>query len=183
MNPNRASDPLAQMKLLQKLMDLPVYQFGEWGVHVNQFQRAVDYRKQMCLRLDIDPNERAKWLSKENQALLRECYWLGNLDRLYRCIGREGSKSLYKPVIRSGPGLERVLAKDSLLKAPDFLVGQPVTIDTEPLDDRPIRLITMADKVDLEWLQALADGCRTNSEWLKTDPLPEVRKQIGRALR
>jgi hypothetical protein len=183
MNPNRASDPLAQVRLFQKLMDLPVYQFAEWGVHVNQYQRALDFRKQMCMRLDIEPDLRAKWLSKDDTALLRECYWLGNIDRLYQCVGREGKRSFYKPVIRSGPGFERLLAKDSLLKAPDFLVGQPVTIDTEPLDDNPVRLITLADKVELEWLEDLAEGTRANSDWLKTDPLPEVRKRIRNALR
>jgi hypothetical protein len=184
-NPPRGSDPIAQMRLLQRLIDLPTHQFAEWGVHVNQFQHALDIRKQLCVRFDIDPTVRAKRLSKEHTALLRECYWLGNIDQLHRLVSNSGGRCMYKPIINGGTGRQRILCNGSLLKsnAPQYLVGQRVMLDTDPFSDDPVRLITLADAVDENWLEGIAFGHRGNFDWLKTDPTVEMRKQIQEVLR
>jgi len=149
------SDPVAQMKLFQRLLLLRPDQFADWGIHVNHFHAALNIRELICERLNIDPLERAaRDLDLRRLRQIKEFHWAGSIDRLYRFVGHdidETRKRLFKPVVADG--CLRELSQDSVVKGSSFVVAEPITIDREYLDDEPVRLLVMSSAVDTKWLR------------------------------
>ncbi len=149
------SDPIAQMKLFQRLLTLTPDQFSDWGIHTNHFQSAVNIRELLCERLNIDPSQRAdKDLSPHRIRQLKELHWAGSIDRLYRFIGQDPSDAHdreFKPVVNDGHN--RILSRDSVVKGSSFVVAEPITIDREYGDEDPARLLVMCSAVDTKWLK------------------------------
>jgi hypothetical protein len=148
------SDPVAQMKLFERLLLLRPEQFSDLGIHVNHFYAAVNIRELICERLNLDPVKRAAPdLSEQRIRQLKEVLWAGSIDRLYRFVGQDPENPrnrLYKPVV--GHGHLRTLSKDSVVSGNSFVVAEPITIDREYLDPHPARLLVMASAVDTRWL-------------------------------
>lgn len=153
---NHNSDPVAQMKLFERLLLLRPEQFSDWGIHVNHFHAAVNIRELICERLNLDPATRAAPdLSEQRFRQLKEFHWAGSIDRLYRFVGQDADNPrnrLFKPVV--GDGHLRTLSKDSVVSGSSFLVAEPITIDREYYDEHPARLLVMASAVDSKWLEA-----------------------------
>lgn len=176
------SDPLAQMQLLQTLLRVNPDNFGNWGVHVNHFREAVELRAQLIERLarkleiPLDPAQQApSMLSDATMFHLNECLCSGMINHLYRYVGRDPSdnrRRLYKPVL--GDGELRQISRESVVRDNAlFVVGTPITIDVEPYDPDPLRLITMAHGVSWKWL-------KTKSQ--TGDLIKEVKDPIKDAL-
>jgi hypothetical protein len=153
---NHNSDPVAQMKLFERLLLLRPEQFSDWGIHVNHFHAAVNIRELICERLNLDPATRAAPdLSEQRFRQLKEFHWAGSIDRLYRFVGQDADNPrnrLFKPVV--GDGHLRTLSKDSVVSGSSFVVAEPITIDREYYDEQPARLLVMASAVDSKWLKA-----------------------------
>ncbi len=149
------SDPVAQMRLFQRLLQLQPDQFSDWGIHANHFQAALNIRELICERLNIDPLARATSdLNDKRLRQLKECHWAGSIDRLYRFVGQDIDDTrnrLFKPVV--GDGHLRTLTKDSVVSGSSFVVAEPITIDREYYDDQPVRLLVMSSAVDAKWLK------------------------------
>lgn len=149
------SDPVAQMKLFQRLLQLPTTQFSDWGVHVNHFHAALNIRELIFERLNIDPSARATAdLNELRLRQIKECHWAGSIDRLYRFVGQDIDDTrnrFFKPVV--GDGHLRILSKDSVVTGSSFVVAEPITIDREYYDDQPVRLLVMSSAVDTKWLK------------------------------
>lgn len=149
------SDPVAQMKLFQRLLLLRPDQFADWGIHVNHFHAALNIRELICERLNINPLERAaRELDQQRLRQIKEFHWAGSIDRIYRFVGQDIDDTrnrLFKPVVEDGH--LRTLSKDSVVKGSSFVVAEPITIDREYLDDQPVRLLVMCSAVDTKWLK------------------------------
>jgi hypothetical protein len=154
LNHTHRSDPIAQMELFRTLLWLRPDQFHDWGVHINHFNTAVNIREQICERLNIDPfTITSRDLSAQQIRNIKEFYWAGSIDRLYRFVGRDGDDSrhrIFKPV--ANDGRLRMLSRDSVVKGSSFVVAEPITIDREYGDVEPARLLVMASAVDSKWL-------------------------------
>lgn len=176
---DQQSDPLAQMQVFQRIAKLPVAQFQDWGIHPVHFQRALDVRVDLCDRLNLDPKiAAAEQLPDAHARLLKECIWRGMIDRMYRFVGVDEYDSKvrwYKPVV--GDGKVRTLSKDSLIRGARWIVAEPINIDKEPYDDDPLRLLTMASKVNIKWVKNHHPPQLKNDILESLDKTPE-RKHI-----
>ncbi len=167
LNRSYSSDPLAQMEIFRRLINLPEERFHDWGIHVNHFSAARGIRQDICEVLGHDPRPPAPSLgalSPQQLRKLNEFYWAGSIDRLYRFVGKDPEdprKRLYKPVV--GKGRLRILSRDSVVEKGSFVVAEPITIDTRYRDDDPMRLLVMASAVDTTWLQTNTPAQLKNS--------------------
>lgn len=156
LNRSHNSDPLAQMEIFRAILPRQPEQFHDWGIHVNHFHAAKGIREDICARLGINPrppSTSAAALSPQQLRKLKEFYWAGSIDRLYRFVGKDpedSRKRVYKPVI--GEGRLRILSRDSIVEKGSFIVAEPITIDTRYRDEDPMRLLVMASVVDTTWL-------------------------------
>jgi len=161
---NLESDALAQMQLFQHILRAPEDSAAARGVNLNRVHNASLLREQLLQRLMIDPGAHAATdLSPEETQMLlqklKECLWSGNINRLYRFVGRnhKSGKREYKPVFCDGE-LRELSSECTLHSGHAFVVGEAVTIDKEPYDPNPLFLITMASAVSPLWLGAKAKG-------------------------
>ena len=177
---NLESDALAQMQLFQVLQRGNADAFAGWGVDLHRFHNAMELRAQLLQRLLIDPSTVAATdLPKEEKDLLlqklKECHWSGNINRLYRYVGRDArsNKRQYKPVFGDGE-LRELSSECGLRPGHLFIAGEPITIDKEPYDHEPLYFITMASAVEPYWLRAKARG---------SDLIKEAKEPIFEALK
>ncbi|MFN5062864.1 MAG: helicase-related protein [Pseudomonadota bacterium] len=153
------SDPLAHMKLFQRLLMEPELRSSALGIHMGHFQAALQRRELVFERLGIDPGKLAATeLDPKHLRLIQEFHWAGFIDRIYQ---KKPSKKgdvdgpSYRPLVQTSdrPAALRTLSRESLAKDSKLIIGDIITIDREPYDEHPVRLIVMASQVDNEWLR------------------------------
>ncbi len=177
---SHGSDPIAQMLIFRTISCLPVEQFVDWGIHLQHFNAAKNIREDICERLGIDPwPTSALPLSSEQVCTMKELYWAGSIDRLYRFVGKDADdprKRVFKPVV--GNGQRRMLSRDSVVEKGSFVIAEPITIDTKYHDEEPVRLLVMASAVDPKWL---AKNTLPQLKNFVDDALEKVRQQKSKS--
>ena len=158
------SDHIAQMQVLEALLNASPEKLEDVGIHLNHFQIARDTRNDVCERLSIDPGMTAKALTSDTRLMLLESIY-AQYDRWWRVIpSRRGSDRLrVKPVV--GDGSDREIAAGSLV--PDeaaFVVGEPINIENEPYDADPSKLLMMVSQIPLAWVKKHTPPAQVKSD-------------------
>lgn len=148
------SDVVAQMQVLEALLDVSDERLEKCGIHVNHFNLARDTRRDVCERLGIDPKEKAEPLSESIRGLLMESVY-AQYDRWWRVVSsRKNSDRLsVKPVVGSGDARE-VAAGSLVSDKATFVIGEPINIDNEPFDLNPSKLLVMVSPLPESWIRA-----------------------------
>lgn len=158
------SDHIAQMQVLEALLNATPEKLEDFGIHINHFQIARDTREGVCERLSIDPDMAAKPLSQDTRHMLLEAIY-AQYDRWWRVVpSHRGSDRLrVKPVV--GDGSVREIAAGSLV--PDeaaFVVGEPINIENEPYDADPSKFLVMVSQIPLSWVKKHTPPAQVKSD-------------------
>lgn len=139
------SDVLAQLAVYKAAKSMTKDEMRKKGVFVKAYFQAKQKRQHLADALL--GKIRFGSTGKKEDILRAVC--AGMVDHLFRKIGW-GS-------YQNGEAGERQLARESVLLGADWLVGKPWDLQIKTrFDPRTLRLITMASKVDPEWLVEVA---------------------------
>jgi HrpA-like RNA helicase len=165
------SDPLAQLQVLHKALEMDPGRYGAFGIDSVGLRRAREMQSLLRRRMDVEEEfEYSEVPGPELKEALLDSIWTGMIDTIFQRAGEsDRGNPMYKPL--GGKGL-RQLGKDSVIDPNGFIVGRPFDIavlDERHDDQRVVPLIFMASNVSRDWLR-------------KNRPVSK-RKQVHQALK
>jgi len=141
----RGSDIMAQLAVYQAAENMRNEEMAKNGVFVKAYYQAKEKRRHLAnsLRGKIHTFKS----SGDRQEILK-CICAGMVDHLYRYNGGD---------YRNGDGQDRQLSEGSIVRDAEWLVGIPFDLEiTTRRGNMTLNLVTMATKVEPEWLAEVA---------------------------
>lgn len=140
----KESDVLAQLAVYEAAERMKKEEMAKNGVFVRAYYQAKEKRRHLADSL----RRKIKFGSSGNWEDIIKCICAGMVDHLCRHNGGD---------YRNGDGQDRQLSENSIVEDAEWLVGLPFDLEIKTRrGGMTLRLVTMATKVEPEWLAEVA---------------------------